>query len=266
MDQRRAYVAGEVTRVSHAAHVLVIGGTDSSGGAGLVRDIQVITEFGARASCVVTAVTAQTNNQVAASQVLAPEFVRQQMRTALSSNDIRAIKIGMLGNSAVVRAVLDELPDRTHIPIVVDPVLCSSSGAALLDPEGMQLLRDHLLPRVTLVTPNLIEAGALLAEHVAKDDAGQAAQAEALLRFGSKGVLLKGGHGSDSDSVDVLATRAGPLYLLRAERLDVSMRGTGCALSSAIAALMAAGVPMEPACQRAKAYVYDKLLALSPSG
>lgn len=247
------------------AHVLIIAGTDSSGGAGLVRDVQVITELGARASCVVTAVTAQTNSQVVTSHVLAPELVRQQLRAALRSDDIRAIKIGMLGTGAIVRAVLDELPDRSHIPIVVDPVLCSSSGAVLLDPEGVQLLQDRLLPRATLVTPNLIEAGALLGEPVARDEVAQAAQAEALLRFGSTGVLLKGGHGKDNDSVDVLATRAGPPLLFRAQRLDAMMRGTGCALSSAIAAFMASGIPMELACQRAKTYVYNKLWALRPS-
>ncbi|MFC4312839.1 hydroxymethylpyrimidine/phosphomethylpyrimidine kinase [Steroidobacter flavus] len=252
--------------MSGAAHVLVIGGTDSSGGAGLVRDIQVITELGARASCVVTAVTAQSNSEVVTSHVLAPELVRQQLRAALRSNDVRAIKIGMLGTGAIVQAVLDELPDRSRIPIIVDPVLCSSSGAPLLNPEGLHLLRDHLLSRCTLVTPNLIEASALLGEPIAKDDARQSSQAEALLRFCSTGVLLKGGHGTKGNSVDILATRAGPPVSFRAKRLDVTMRGTGCALSSAIAASMASGVPMEVACQQAKTYVYDKLRALRPSG
>lgn len=241
------------------AHVLVIAGTDSSGGAGLVRDVQVITEFGARASCVVTAVTAQTNSKVEATCALSPEIVGQQLRSGLRSDRVGAIKIGMIGNGAIVRALLDELPDRSYIPIIVDPVLCSSSGTALLDAEGVQLLRDRLLPRCTLVTPNLIEAGALLAEHVAKDSVEQVRQAESLLRFGSEGVLLKGGHGTDDDSLDVLATRAGPPALFRARRLDATMRGTGCALSSAIAALMASGVSMEAACQRAKAYVHDWL-------
>jgi hydroxymethylpyrimidine/phosphomethylpyrimidine kinase len=245
--------------VSDEAHVLVIAGTDSSGGAGLVRDIQVITEFGARASCVVTAVTAQTNSQVEATCILSPEIVGQQLRAALRSGRVGAIKIGMLGNGAIVRVLLDELPDRSHIPIILDPVICSSSGTALIDTEGVQLLRARLLPRCTLVTPNLIEAGVLLGEHVAKDSVEQTRQAEALLRFGSDGVLLKGGHGTDDDSLDVLATHAGPPVLFRAKRLDVTMRGTGCALSSAIAALMATGVPMESACQRAKAYVHDWL-------
>lgn len=250
--------------MSHAPHILVIAGTDSSGGAGLVRDVQVITELGARASCVVTAVTAQTNSRVEASYVLSPELVRQQLQAALQAGRIDAIKIGMLGNGAIVRAMLDELPDRRQIPIVVDPVLCSSSGAALLDPEGVHLLRDRLLPRCTLMTPNLIEAGELLGQQIVRSGTEQVAQAQALLRFGSEGVLLKGGHGVGGESVDVLVTHAGSPSLLGAKRLDVTMRGTGCALSSAIAALMAAGETLESACQKAKAYVHAKLLALSP--
>ena len=245
-------------------HVLVIAGTDSSGGAGLVRDIQVITELGARASCVVTAVTAQTNSRVEASYTLSPELVRQQLRTALASDDVRAIKIGMLGNGAIVQAVLDELPDRRQIPSIVDPVLRSSSGAALLDPLGVQLLRDRLLPRCTLITPNLIEVAALLGEPVASTSYDQVRQAQALLHFGSEGVLLKGGHGTGAESVDVLVTQRGSPLLLKSKRLDATMRGTGCALSSAIAALMASGLPLDAACQRAKGYVHDKLLALKP--
>jgi hydroxymethylpyrimidine/phosphomethylpyrimidine kinase len=252
--------------MSQAAHILVIAGTDSSGGAGLVRDVEAVTELGARASCAVTAVTAQTNSGVEASCALSPELVRQQLRAALSSNAIRAIKIGMLGTGEIVRAVLDELPDRNQIPIIVDPVLCSSSGVALLDPEGVQLLRDRLLPRCSLLTPNLIEAGALLGERGARTSGEQVEQAQTLLRLGSGSVLLKGGHGTGEESVDVLVNHTGPPVLLRARRLNVTMRGTGCALSSAIAGLMASGVSIESACERAKAYVHDKLLALSRDG
>ena len=268
--------------VAHVPHVLVIAGTDSSGGAGLVRDIQVLTELGARASCVVTAVTAQTSSRVESACVLSPELVRQQLRTALQAGDVGAIKIGMLGNSAIVRAVLDGLSDERHmpimrseigespdgrqIPIVLDPVLVSSSGTALLDADGMQLLKDHLLPRCTLITPNLPEAAALLGEPLAATGTEQIRQAEALLRFGPRAVLLKGGHGSEEESIDVLATYEGPPLLLRAKRVNVTMRGTGCALSSAIAALLAAGATMQAACEQAKRYVHDKLLALRPSG
>lgn len=241
--------------------VLVIAGTDSSGGAGLVRDVQVITDFGIRAACAVTAVTAQTHSQVEATCLLAPDVVSRQLRAALGSNPVGAIKIGMLGSSAILRAVLDELPDRAAVPIIVDPVLSSSSGAALLDAEGVMLMRDHLLPRSTLATPNLIEAAVVLGREVASTSAEQAIQAQELLRFGSKHVLLKGGHGLESEAVDVLVTQSDAPVYLRSKRLSASMRGTGCALSSAIAALLATGTSMESACRQAKAYVSKQLLA-----
>jgi hydroxymethylpyrimidine/phosphomethylpyrimidine kinase len=135
----------------------------------------------------------------------------------------------------------------------------------LLDDEGLQVLQNQLLSRCTLMTPNLIEAAALLDEPTANDATEQTKQAEALLRFGAEAVLLKGGHGTGGDSLDVLATKDHPPVVFRAKRLNVTMRGTGCALSSAIAALMAAGVPMESACQRAKTLVHEKLRALAPA-
>ena len=248
------------------ARVLVIAGTDSSGGAGLVRDVQVITDFGAHAACVVTAVTAQTHSQVEAACVLSADLVRQQLSAALRSGRIAAIKIGMLGNAAIVRAVLEELPDRQRIPIVLDPVLSSSSGAPLLDADGLSLLHDRLLPRCTLITPNLNEAALLLDRKVASGEVEQSSQAEALLALGPEYVLLKGGHGSGTDAIDVLASRVGPSSSLSSTRLNATMRGTGCALSSAIAALLAAGVAMEPACRQAKAYVYRELSATPSNG
>jgi hydroxymethylpyrimidine/phosphomethylpyrimidine kinase len=241
--------------------VLVIAGTDSSGGAGLIRDVQVISDFGAGAACAITAVTAQTNRHVDATCLLAPELVRQQLRAALQSGPVHAIKIGMLGTGAIVRAVLEELPDRTQTPIVLDPVLSSSSGAELLDADGVSLLRDHLLARCTLVTPNLMEAAKLLDRDVAGSSAEQSDQAEALLRFGSESVLLKGGHGWESEAIDVLVTQSSAPVHLYAKRLNSTMRGTGCGLSSAIAALLAVGASVEAACREAKAYIYKELLS-----
>lgn len=247
------------TQVNQLPRVLVIAGTDSSGGAGLTRDVQVISAFGARASCAVTAVTAQTNSRVDATCMLSPEVVRRQISAALRADSVNAIKIGMLGNAAIVRAVLEELPERTQIPIVVDPVLSSSSGTPLLDADGVILLCEQLLPRTTLVTPNLIEAATLLNRRVASSAAEQAERAEALLQFGSEYVLVKGGHGSDSEAVDVLVARSESPIHLRSKRLNATMRGTGCALSSAIAALLAGGASMESACRQAKEYVYRAL-------
>lgn len=165
----------------------------------------------------------------------------------------------MLGSSAIARVVLEELPDRTRVPIVMDPVLSSSSGAALLDTDGVVLLREQLFARSTLVTPNLIEAATLLGGDVASTAIAQSNQAAELLKFGSQAVLLKGGHGSDSDAVDVLVTQSASPVSLRAKRLNADVHGTGCALSSAIAALLATGEPVESACRQAKAYLYKEL-------
>lgn len=246
--------------MSQQPRVLIVAGTDSSGGAGLVRDVQVISHFGVRAACAITAVTAQTHSHVDATCLLSPDHVRQQLRSALRSGPLGAVKIGMLGSGAIVRAVLEELPDRTRVPIVLDPVLSSSSGTALLDSDGVTLLRDRLLARSTLVTPNLLEAATLLGCEVATTPVEQSNQAEQLLRFGSEAVLLKGGHGSQSEAIDVLATRSGSPIALTAKRVGTSMRGTGCGLGSAIAALLAAGTFVESACREAKAYIHEELL------
>jgi hydroxymethylpyrimidine/phosphomethylpyrimidine kinase len=248
--------------VTRRPKVLVIAGSDSSGGAGLLRDVQVLAEFGVDAACAITAVTAQSHRHVESACILSPDLVRQQICTALQSGPVDAIKIGMLGNRAIVEAVLQVLPERERMAIVVDPVLFSSSGARLLDSEGLQALHDRLLPRCTLVTPNLMEAAAMLGQHVAMTEAARLKQAEALLLLGPTGVLLKGGHAMDGDALDVLATASAAPLWLRAERLDANLRGTGCALSSAIAALLALGVPMAYACQRAKEYVFNKLMAV----
>ncbi len=207
----------------------------------------------------VTAVTAQTDREVESSSVMPSELVRQQLGAALRSSRIDAIKIGMLGNASIVRAVLEELTDHEHIPIVLDPVLMSTSGAELLDAEGVSLLRDRLVPLCTRVTPNLSEAALLLDREFARPEQEQSGQAQALLALGPEYVLLKGGHGSGTDAVDVLAARSGQLLSLRSARLSATMRGTGCALASAIAALLAAGETMERACRRAKAYVHARL-------
>jgi len=250
---------------SERPHVLVIAGSDSSGGAGLVRDVQVISTFGARASCAITSVTAQTDIHVDAVCRLSPEMVRRQIKTALSLGSVHAIKIGMLGTGAIVRAVVEALPDRARVPIVLDPVLSSSSGAALLDQEGVALLRDELIPRSTLVTPNLIEAAVLLGRETTRD-LEQTKLAQELLRFGPEYVFLKGGHARSSDALDVLASRAGAPVSLRAKRLNASMRGTGCALSSAIAASLAAGASVEAACRQAKVFVHEQLSEQSSEG
>jgi hydroxymethylpyrimidine/phosphomethylpyrimidine kinase len=222
--------------------------------------VQVLTQFEVRTRCVVTAVTAQTDQKVAAIQYISPEIVRQQMWAALSDGGIGAVKIGMLGTRATIEAVVDALPPPDEIPIVLDPVFVSSSGARLLEESGLDVLRDRLIPRVTIVTPNLPEGAILLSEDPATDVPMMISQAQRLLCLGSRAVLLKGGHATGVEAVDVLSTAANLApVLFRGPRVNAVLRGTGCALSSAIAASLAAQVPLAAACERAKGYVLRAL-------
>ena len=240
--------------------VLVIAGSDSSGGAGLLRDAQVLSEFNADMLCAITAVTAQTDDRVDATFYVPPDLVAQQVSNALESGQISAIKIGMLGSRAIVEAVVRALPRRELIPIVLDPVLASSSGVPLLDSDGLAALREVLLPLSTLVTPNLIEAAALLGEALATTEARMVEQAERILSMGPAGVLLKGGHATGKEAVDMLLVTDAPMMRLCAERVDIQLRGTGCALSSAIATELGHGSALAAACKCGKQYVLGKLL------
>jgi hydroxymethylpyrimidine/phosphomethylpyrimidine kinase len=240
--------------------VLVIAGSDSSGGAGLMRDLRTLTDFNVAALCAVTAVTAQSNTQLTATHHIPPHVVRQQIEAAVATRKIGAIKIGMLGTRATVEAVIASLPSRNTIPIVLDPVLLSSSGGVLLDDDGVTAMREQLLPRVTLVTPNIPEAATLLHEPAAVTEIDMSGQAERILHLGPQAVLVKGGHASGDVALDLLLTTTDPLLRLTAARVSTSMRGTGCALASAIAAALALGLPLAEACRRAKHYVVEQLL------
>jgi hydroxymethylpyrimidine/phosphomethylpyrimidine kinase len=275
----------------HRPAVLVIAATDSSGGAGLTRDVRVLTDFAVDALCVVTAVTAQSDKTVSAVHHVPPDVIRAQIAAALATRGVGAIKIGMLGTQATVEAVVAGLsasglafggwPPHA-IPLVVDPVLVSTSGGVLLDAGGQAALIRSLFPIATLVTPNVPEAAALLGEAVATDQAGLIEQGKRLLEFGSQAILLKGGHrhagdryagrGVGEDAVDLLISRTaadgrpgvgrprGDLTdRIASKRVAGSSRGTGCALASAIAAELASGKPLSEACRAAKSYVLGLL-------
>jgi hydroxymethylpyrimidine/phosphomethylpyrimidine kinase len=239
--------------------VLLIAGSDSSGGAGIACDLRTLAHFGVEPYCALTAVTVQSDQEVRALHPLPPDLVRTQIETALGTRRIGAIKIGMLATAAVVRAVTDSLPPRTELPIVLDPVLAASSGGALLDAAGCAALLTSLLPRVTLLTPNLPEAAALLGCALATTEEEATRQARSLLALGPAAVLVKGGHGSGSEAVDLLVESGGAAYRLAAPRSPRALRGTGCALSSGIAAGLAAGLELGAACARAKQYVSELL-------
>ena len=237
--------------------VLVIAATDSSGGAGLTRDVRVLGDFSVDALCVVTAVTAQSDQKVTGIHHVPPEIVRAQLTAALATRPVGAIKIGMLGTSATVEAVAEALP-TSDVPIVLDPVLVSSSGGVLLDDAGRMALIRLLLPRATLVTPNVPEVAALLGETLARDEVELLEQGQRLLQCGSQAVLLKGGHSEGTEAVDLLISAIG-VRRITSKRVSGSSRGTGCALASAIAAGLAKGKSLAAACEAAKTYVLGML-------
>jgi hydroxymethylpyrimidine/phosphomethylpyrimidine kinase len=239
--------------------VLVIAGCDSSGGAGITRDAQTLARLGGRVLPVLTAVTVQTDARVSAVQVLPAQLVSAQMAAAFSTQTVQAIKTGMLATRAIVLAVAAALPAAPP-PIVVDPVLSSSSGEELLDSAGREALCTALLPRTSLLTPNIPEAAALLGTQPATTEDQLLRQAQALLGLGPAAVLLKGGHAEGPEAVDLLLMReAAPLWL-RAPRINATRRGTGCALASAIAAGLGSGLDLPAACAQARAHVLQLLL------
>jgi hydroxymethylpyrimidine/phosphomethylpyrimidine kinase len=193
--------------------------------------------------------------------------VTAQLQGALASGPVGAVKIGMLGTAAIVDAVASALPARESVPIVLDPVLVSSSGGMLLDEAGRERLRCGLLPRVTLLTPNIPEAAALLGEEPVGDERARLAQARALLRLGCEAVLLKGGHAIGPTVLDLLIGPGGEVVRLASPRVPVqAARGTGCQLASAIAAGLASGRGLADACRAAQDYVVRGLLGNEGGG
>ena len=243
--------------------VLVIAGSDSSGGAGLTRDVETLANLRVGALCALTAVTAQSDAAVTAVEVLPAAIVRAQIEAAFASGRVDAVKIGMLATRAVVLEVAAALAAHPTVPVVLDPVLASTSGAALLDAPGRAVLRERLLSRATLITPNVPEAAALLDVASGLSEAQLLAQGEALLALGARAVLLKGGHAQGATATDLLLMPGRPTRRLSAPRISRELRGTGCALSSAIAAGLAAGQELPESCVRAKQYVTE-LLGIMP--
>jgi len=233
--------------------LLVIAGSDSSGGAGLQADLKTAQAFGVYAQTAVTAVTVQDTGKVYSVNPVAPEIVRGQIEAALNDIGADAIKIGMLGNGEIARTVADAL-EGSDIPLVLDTVLLSSSGTPLLDAAGMDILKTRLIPRAILVTPNLPEAEALTgilpdAEHQLRN----AAMAFKLL--GSKAVLFKGGHADTERVHDVLWSGEEFMTFEAPRQHTRHTHGTGCTLASAIACGLAQKLPLKDAVARAHGYV-----------
>ncbi|HMC39105.1 MAG TPA: bifunctional hydroxymethylpyrimidine kinase/phosphomethylpyrimidine kinase [Acidimicrobiales bacterium] len=240
---------------------LTIAGSDSWGGAGLEADLRAFAAFGVWGTVAVTAVTAQNHRGVLAASLVEPGLVERQIDAVAETGAVRAVKTGMLGDARVIRAVAAAL-DRHHLgPLVVDPVQAASQGGRLLDPAALPVLVEQLLPRCTVVTPNLPEAEALLDARIAGREE-MAAAAVALGRLGAPAVLLKGGHLAGPDAPDVL-WHEGQLTWLEGDRVPAAhSHGTGCTLSAAVAAGLARGETLPDACRAAKHYVCRALEAL----
>ena len=218
---------------------LTVAGSDPSGGAGIQADLKTFSALGVYGTAVLTALTAQNTRGVTGVHGVPPEFVAEQLSTLFADVEVHATKLGMLGTADVVRAVAAGLADHPGGPVVCDPVMVATSGDRLIDEAAVDAVRTDLLPLADLVTPNVPEAAVLLGVPPATDVDQLPGQATALLGLGPRAVLLKGGHLGGAESVDVLATTDG-VTVTRRPRVDTrSTHGTGCTLSSALAALAA---------------------------
>ncbi len=235
---------------------LTIAGSDSGGGAGAQADLKTFAALRVHGTCALTAVTAQNTAEVRGFVALEPRFVRQQVETVLDDFSVRSVKTGMLATAAIVTVVAD-LASQGLLPhLVVDPVLVSSTGQQLLEPDGVAAYLERLLPHALVVTPNLREAAVLGhadVESLVSLDA-RVAVAEKIRATGARYVVVKGGHLTES-AEDVVAGPDG-VVVLPGERVDTGNdHGTGCSLSAAVAAHLARGAGVPEAIAQAKAFV-----------
>jgi hydroxymethylpyrimidine/phosphomethylpyrimidine kinase len=238
------------------ANVLTIAGSDSGGGAGIQADLKTFSALGTYGASVITALTAQNTRAVTAIHDVPPAFVEAQLDAVFDDIDFTAVKIGMLSRPEIIDAVAEGLRRHGARNVVLDPVMVAKSGDRLLRPEAIAALRERLLPLATVITPNLPEAAVLLDREEARDAAGMIEAAARLRTLGPQAVLLKGGHlENGAESIDVLDDGAGPLTLAAPRIATGNTHGTGCTLSSAIAALLARGLALRDAVREAKAYV-----------
>lgn len=243
--------------------VLSIAGSDSSGGAGIQADLKTFSALGVYGATAITAITAQNTVGVHSQLAIAPAMVQSQIVAVMEDIEPAVIKIGMLANAEVATAVADAL-SRYSTPIILDPVMVSSSGHRLLSVEAEEVVKRRLLPMATLITPNIPEMEALTSMPLTTLDEKLAA-ARHLIALGARAVLLKGGHEDGDIKTDIL-------YRNSAEGIITShfsaptiatrnIHGTGCTLSSAIAAYVARDLKLEEAVREAKSYVYDAIRA-----
>ncbi len=240
---------------------LTIAGSDSGGGAGIQADLRTFNAFGVFGCSVITAVTAQNPDEVRRIDLIPPEGVRSQLETVLDRIAVRAVKTGMLGSSGNIRAAAEVLR-RTRLPVVVDPVMVSTSGVRLLPEDAIDCMRTELLPRADWITPNLPEAELLLGRKLSGPDAYAAAAAECAKIWDCRCVLKTGHAENMAEATDFAALPDGRIYTVTTPKLEDPGRashGTGCTLSSAIAAVLAQNQGWKTALAQAKSFVFGSL-------
>ena len=245
---------------------LTIAGSDSSGGAGIQADLKSFAALGVYGASVITALTAQNTRGVTGIHQVPADFVTAQIDAVFGDLDVGAVKIGMVADLAVIDAIAAGLRKWAPKHIVLDPVMVATSGDRLLAAEAVDALRTKLIPLASLITPNMPEAAALLNEPVAADEAAIESQGQRLLAMGCPAVLIKGGHGQGAESIDYLVRDSGTIALAAPRIATQNTHGTGCSLSSAIAAGLAKGEDMETAVRNAKAWVSAAIAAADRLG
>jgi hydroxymethylpyrimidine kinase/phosphomethylpyrimidine kinase len=234
---------------------LTIAGSDSGGGAGIQADLKTFAALGVHGASAITCITAQNPRAVSGIEACSPEMVRKQLETVFAELRPKAVKSGMLFSAAIIRVVVDFFQQRNRPPLVVDPVMISTSGAQLLKPEAVKILTSRLLPLAALVTPNVHEAEELVGTRIRTLDDLQAAARAIHERFGCP-ALVKGGHLKPGrEAVDILFDGQREMVLRARFIKGIKTHGTGCTYSAAITAFLACGLPLARAVQQAKQFV-----------
>lgn len=240
---------------------LTIAGSDSSGGAGIQADLKTFAALGVYGASAITALTAQNTRGVTGIHAVPAEFVTAQIDAVFSDLEVGAVKIGMVAQVPSIDAIAAALSRRKPRYVVLDPVMVATSGDRLLASEAVEALRSKLMPLASVITPNLLEAAALLGEPVAASAAAVEGQGRRLLALGCRTVLIKGGHGEGAESIDYLVDAANTIALAAPRVATKNTHGTGCSLSSAIAAGLARGEDLEQAVRNAKAWISAAIAA-----
>ena len=247
----------------HTATVLTIAGSDPYGGAGIQIDAKTIHALGGYALTVMTAVTAQNSQGVSAVEALSPEMLRLQLETLLDDVKVDAVKIGMLANALLIEVVVEVLKKYALSNVVLDPVMLSSSGKVLLDESAVDVMVQRLFPLCTLITPNLDESNMLLGTDYKGHMSESIVMGKGLFKLGADAVLLKGGHSVEAEAVDCLVEPSGVACFSTPRVETTHTHGTGCLLSSAIAAHLAQKMNLKSSVKASKNFLYEKLLASS---